>query len=150
MQRNREVWVIDASVAAKWHLRDEPLREEADFFWDRFQGGTITAIAPHLSMHEIASALSVASWAGRIGQDDAMAEIDRYASCGIAMADDPAWLVADASGIAVRLRVPYYDCVYVALAQRLGARLVTSDRKLFDAVSSRLPFIHWLGGVSLT
>lgn len=149
MQRNPELWVIDASVAAKWHLRDEPLREQADAFWHRFQDGLIGAVAPRLSVHEIASAISVAGWVGRIEKGDAQAEIEQYASCGLPMPEDPAWLVVSASEFAFELRVPYYDCVYIALAERLGAWLVTSDRKLYDAVRDRLPFVRWLGDVAL-
>lgn len=41
---------------------------------------------------------------------------------------------------------PVYDMVYVALAERLGLRLVTADRKLVERVSL-LPFVVWLGDV---
>jgi predicted nucleic acid-binding protein len=38
-----------------------------------------------------------------------------------------------------------YDAYYVALAESLGCDLWTADRRLFDAVQGKLPFVRWVG-----
>src|SRR5262249_5788137 len=47
-------------------------------------------------------------------------------------------LLPRALGLAVRLRHPVYDCVYLALAHGEGAALVTADRRLLARAASRL------------
>jgi predicted nucleic acid-binding protein len=43
-------------------------------------------------------------------------------------------LVDRAIDIALRLRHPIYDCLYLACAERAGGRLVTLDQKLLAAI----------------
>ena len=38
--------------------------------------------------------------------------------------------------LALSLDRPVYDCVYLALAHRLGARMVTADQRFANALSS--------------
>ena len=45
-------------------------------------------------------------------------------------------LAARAFAIAKALRHPVYDCLYVALAERLGAHMVTADAKLIERLFS--------------
>ena len=145
--RSPEGWVIDASVAIKWYLRDEDLRRQADSFRSRFSDGDIAAAAPHLSRHEVASALTVACSSGRITADQATTEINAYVRSGVSMDSDPRWLLGNAIEMAIGLRIAYYDAVYVALAESLRMQFVTADRRLYNAVNQRLPFVHWLGDV---
>ena len=50
------------------------------------------------------------------------------------------WLVAEDGADAVRLALaldrPVYDCVYLALAHRLGARMVTADARFANTLAS--------------
>jgi predicted nucleic acid-binding protein len=52
-----------------------------------------------------------------------------------------AQLAARAFAIASALAHPAYDCIYLALAERSGTRLVTADRKLVG----RLAATQWAG-----
>ena len=45
-------------------------------------------------------------------------------------------LCADAIRLAIALDRPVYDLVYLALAQRLGALLVTADRRFANALAA--------------
>jgi predicted nucleic acid-binding protein len=40
-----------------------------------------------------------------------------------------------------RTRSAYYDCLYVALAEREGCQLVTADQKSINNLVPRFPFI---------
>ena len=43
---------------------------------------------------------------------------------------------ADAVRLALALDRPVYDCMYLALAHRLGARMVTADLRFANALAS--------------
>jgi predicted nucleic acid-binding protein len=45
-------------------------------------------------------------------------------------------LVGSAIRMALALRHPIYDCIYLACARRVGSRLVTADRRLITAVAN--------------
>jgi predicted nucleic acid-binding protein len=40
-----------------------------------------------------------------------------------------------------------YDAQYLALAERLSCAFWTAGKRLFNAVSNRLPQVKWLGSV---
>jgi predicted nucleic acid-binding protein len=48
-------------------------------------------------------------------------------------------LLPDALALAIRFDRTVYDCLYVALAQRLECRFVTADRRLYNALAETLP-----------
>ncbi len=50
-------------------------------------------------------------------------------------------LIARAIGISSRTRGGYYDCLYVALAEREACELVTADQKAINNLSPHFPFI---------
>ena len=45
------------------------------------------------------------------------------------------------------LNVSFYDAVYLVLAAALRMSFVTADRRLYEAVKQRLPFVRWLGDI---
>ena len=149
MQKSREAWVIDASVAAKWYLRDESLTPQADSVWKEIEGGRISGLAPHIACHELASSLSTACWSGRITKENAQRELANYIGTGLSAAADPDWLISDTASIAMDLRVALYDSVYLAMARRLSAKFVTADERLCNAVTKNFAFVTYLGNISV-
>ncbi|MDE0155752.1 MAG: type II toxin-antitoxin system VapC family toxin [Gammaproteobacteria bacterium] len=113
--------VIDASVSVKWLVA-----EEGSDAADQLLAGDDDLHAPRLMASEVANAL----WRKvRLGQ------VER-GQAGVLMAAVPAmplrWcadetVCADAVRLAVALDRPVYDCVYLALAHRIDARMVTAD-----------------------
>jgi predicted nucleic acid-binding protein len=70
-------------------------------------------------------------------------DIDRVA----AVVHPTANLLNEAFEIALETRRTVYDCLYVALAERLGCAVVTADEKLYNATRGG-PFaarVHWVG-----
>jgi predicted nucleic acid-binding protein len=119
--------VVDASVAAKWfveetgrpqamRLLDVPDRqapdllivEVANVIWKKTLRGQVSALQGHLICASIADYFEVVHSA--------------------------ASLIERAIAIANLLRHPIYDCLYLACAERTGARLATVDRRLITAV----------------
>ena len=50
-------------------------------------------------------------------------------------------LIARAIAISSRTRSGYYDCLYVALAEREGCQLITADQKSVNNLAPDFPFI---------
>jgi predicted nucleic acid-binding protein len=116
--------VIDASVAAKWVL-PEMLSERAEAL--RFTGEPL--IAPDLVFAEIGNALCKRAIKGEITTAIAIEALET--ATGLFSALVPmAGLATRAAEIAITMKHPIYDCLYLALAERERAPLVTADKKL--------------------
>jgi predicted nucleic acid-binding protein len=116
--------VVDASVAVKWVIpevlsdRADAIREQADHL-----------LAPDLLLPEAANALWKKLIRREITAREAARALDLLMASGLDLRPS-APLLGRALGLARRLRRPVNDCVYLALAQREGATLVTADRRL--------------------
>jgi predicted nucleic acid-binding protein len=128
--------VVDASVAAKWALPNaqEPLTDEAR---DVLQ-------VPDLFWAEVGAVLSKALRQNRIGEQAARDALQDLLLHNFPSIRSRA-LIADATKIAISYRRTVYDCLYVALAVRAKAELITADERLVNALGSRFP-VRWLGG----
>jgi hypothetical protein len=65
MEKTAEALVVDASVAAKWYLRDETDVEHADLLLTRFTTGELVLVAPEQIRYEIPATISVATLGAR-------------------------------------------------------------------------------------
>ena len=122
-------FVVDASVAVKL-LVDEP---------DSDAARELTATgrelhAPRLMASEVANALWYKARLGQIERADAGAALAWITDMPLRWNDDEA-VSADAVRLALALDHPVYDCVYLALAHRIGATMVTADRRFATAVA---------------
>ncbi len=115
-------WVIDASIAAKW-LAPEPDSPLAEILLDD------DLIAPDLLFAEVGNIL----WKkhSRRDMDRATVQLGARWLLQVPMQiHDSAGLLTDALNLALRLQHPVYDCIYLALATRVEAPLMTADRRL--------------------
>ena len=145
--RSLDGWVIDANVANKWYLRDEDLLAQADAIRNAVQDRSVLGVCPHVARHEVANTMAVAYRGGRISRERAVASLASFLATGLSNDGDADWLVSEAAEIAMELPVFINDAVYIALADRLGVQCVTADRKLYNAVTHRFPFVRWLGDI---
>ena len=121
--------VVDASVAVKWLIAEE--NSDAAH---RLAASGDDLHAPRLMASEIANAL----W-----RKARMGEIERGRT-GVLMAavsempirwNADETVCADAVRLALALDRPVYDCVYLALAHHIKARLVTADTRFANALA---------------
>lgn len=119
--------VVDASVAAKWFI-EEAGRPQALRLLDMADRQ-----APELLVAEVASVVWKKVLRSEMSATQARLICASITHCFDALhrADD---LIERAMVIAIDLRHPVYDCLYLACAERTGARLVTADRRLIAAV----------------
>lgn len=116
--------VVDASVACKWFVEEEGSSAAA-----RLLNGDETLLAPDLIVAEVANALWRKRRVGQVSaeqSDEAVAVLPGFFS-ELAPA---ARLAARAFEIACDLDHPVYDCLYLALAEQAGARVVSADARL--------------------
>jgi predicted nucleic acid-binding protein len=121
--------VVDASVAFKWFLSEEPLASQALAV---LQDGA-TLLAPDFLIAEVCNAAWRSAKLGRISQ----AQVGEIATSLPRFFDvlvSAAGLAPRAAAIAVQLDHPVYDCLYLALAEAEQAVLVTADLRLLGKV----------------
>lgn len=121
---NRDAWIVDASVAAKWFL---PVERERDAELARAAVGRLEMRTTALGVHEVGNVLTVCSgWdAGAIAKAlELLLEI-----CG-----DPLELLPTDQAVAAELALAhgltFYDASYAAIARRLGRRVLSADTDL--------------------
>jgi predicted nucleic acid-binding protein len=119
------VIVVDASVVVKW-FAPEPGNAAAKALVGH------ELVAPALLQVEVASALVKKSVQGGLSPDDLNGALQLWlgglAEGQIALIPDHEDL-AEACAIALELRHPVPDCLYLAAARRLDSPLITADRK---------------------
>jgi predicted nucleic acid-binding protein len=134
------VIVVDASVAVKWHV-PEAGSDEADLLL----AGTQKLCGPALLRAEVYAALTRRFRQGEASED----EVRQGCRDWLAMIDEGVLTLlpseadeAQAVEMALRLKHPFQDCLYLALAERLQAPLVTADPKFIERAASLYPAVR--------
>ncbi len=121
--------VVDASVAVKWLVEEE----DSDAA-DRLLDGSHELFAPGLMASEVGNALWRKVRMGELERSHAGALAAAIPEMAVRwMRDDE--VGPDAVRLSLALDRPVYDCVYLALAHRLGATLVTADIRFVNALA---------------
>ena len=133
--------VIDASVAVKWFV---PERDRV--FADRLIDGRDDLIAPDVLLVEAANAFWRVCRRGEMSAKQTTAALSDLAN-GVLSLHPSRPLVAAALSLAHKLAHPVHDCLYVALAEREEAGLVTADGRLHQslrksALGSQVVWLH--------
>jgi predicted nucleic acid-binding protein len=118
--------VVDASVALKWVL-NEPGAEAADALLEQ------ELVAPALWLIEAANALWRRALRGEISAEEARERLAELYSAPVTTTAIESDLEA-ATGLALALGHPVYDCLYLALAIRENTHVVTADQRFVAAV----------------
>jgi len=124
-------YVVDASVALKWVI-PEVLSDRAARLLD--DGDAL--VAPEMLLVEVANALWRKLTRREITGREADRALELLSESGLDLT--PATpLVGRALDLARMLQHPVYDCVYLALAERERATLVSADTRLVALASHR-------------
>jgi predicted nucleic acid-binding protein len=134
--------VVDASVAAKWFLPEAGSDEATQLL-----SGTDKLIAPDLIRVEVAAAITRRVRLGELLEDEAMPICHAWLK---ALSDGVITLtpveddLAEAIKLALEIKHPLQDCLYLAVAIRLKAVLITSDPKFIERSSALYPLVRRL------
>ena len=132
-------YVLDASVAICWVI-PRPLKPKADRLRDEYQRRIHELLAPAVFIDEVAGALTKAERQKDIAVGQAAPLYAKVINSPPVLIPH-APLIARAIDISSRTRSGYYDCLYVALAEREGCQLVTADQKSINNLAPHFPFI---------
>jgi predicted nucleic acid-binding protein len=117
-----------------------PLTPKAVRLRDDFRQSIHHLLAPDIFIDEMASGLTKA-------ERQKLIPVGQAASLYAQVMNEPVALlphlplVTRAIDISSRTRSAYYDCLYVALAEREGCALVTADQKSINNLVPHFPFI---------
>ncbi len=142
-----EEWVVDSSVLIKIFLEDEEHSDRAKLLINRYVSGAADLTAPELALYEVLAGLHRA-----VEQGKARASLLDVALDGFERLDFPTFggrgatlgLGRAASGLARQYGCRFTEAIYLALAEALGFRFVTADRRL-AALAGQLEYITWIG-----
>ncbi len=115
--------MLDASVGVKW-FKDEPGSAEARALIERLGEGELRVVVPAVFPHEV---LDVARRLFGIGQ--ARAVWAGLQDAGVLVAGSDRVLIDATLEIAGRYGCTVYDAAAPALAERLGCRMLSADRR---------------------
>ena len=121
--------VVDASVAVKWLIAEDDSEAARELV---ASGEDLHA--PRLMACEVANALWRKARLSEIERGDAGAMLAAVQDMPVRWGADEA-VCADAVRIAQVLDRPVYDCVYLALAHRIGAAVVTADLRFANVLA---------------
>jgi predicted nucleic acid-binding protein len=122
--------VVDASVAVKWFVEEEDTKRAC-----LLADGAEEIHCPHLLASEVGSALWRKVLQGQVELGDARTGMQSLARMPITWHADEA-LGADCLRLAFAHDRTVYDSMYLALAYRLNARLVTADLRFANALAA--------------
>lgn len=138
-------YVLDASVSIR-SVITSPLTQKAIQLGDQYQQKIHELIAPDMFSDEVASALTKA-------ERQRLISVGQAAPLYLKVMKTPPVLhsrmlfVLRAIDISSQTRSGFYDCLYLALAEREGCELVTADDKLLRNLQSQFPFIVHLSSL---
>jgi len=133
--------IVDASLAVKW-ITGERGREKAN---ELFASGEQLA-GPFLLRVEVMAAIARKTRFHEITPADALASADLWSAIlngDISLIPEDADLPR-ALALSIELDHPLEDCVYLALAERLDAPLVTADERFVARAHRRYPRVGLL------
>ena len=121
-------YVVDASVAIKWVIGEDDSADAAALL-------VASLASPDLLIAECANILWKKVRRGEITATEAGLAARLLARADVALV--PMRDLLDAAvALAIALDHPAYDCVYLALARRLGVPFVTADGKFVRKVAA--------------
>ena len=143
-----ERWAVDASVVAKFYLKDEDYSDVAAEVLNDFGDGLIDLIGPQFLLYEVASAILGAVRRRRL--DDAAADdaLRQFRTLGVRLVGDEATLgsmVGEAYDLARRVGCGLYDALYLAVGLAIDLPLITGDARFYRNVSSQIGTLVWIG-----
>ena len=135
--------VIDASTLMAALLPGEPTKRAAREILERFAGDALELIAPTLLAYEVANSLLKAERKPERGvsKEAIDAILEELSRLGIPLIPVS---MEEMVSMARRYDRWAYDASYLALAEREGIPLITSDKRLYNAVRERFEKVVWV------
>lgn len=128
-----QVCVLDASAALRLITHDSAAGDCGNQLQD-----AALVLAPELMLTEVANALWKLQRAGALGGLDPQVLLADARDL-VDQIEPDRTLQVEALALACHLKHPVYDCLYLALARREAARLLSADHRLLALAARVLP-----------
>ena len=134
--------IVDASVAAKWLLRDEDDIAAADYILASAQARELRLSAPRQIDVEVTASIRKAALLGRISSSEVTSTLEAWLELTqVLHLVENRRLLRPALRESLRWGISLFDALYVSLAVIAGTRLITGDRRLLRAGSDLEPYL---------
>ena len=120
--------IVDASVAIEWLVEEESSEAALALRDDDLA-------APSLLRIEVANVLRTLAARGQVSEAEARELPALFQSAPMTIVEPNDALECAALDLALRLGHPIYDCLYLALAVRMGRTLVTADARFLRSLA---------------
>lgn len=118
--------VLDTSVIFKWlNVQNENLIDEAEKILDQLRKGRIKVYLPELSKYEVGNAL----WKRKLSSAEVNFDLEIFYDYPLEFISLDLPLSKRTSEIALDNNITFYDASFIAVAEKLGANLVTENSK---------------------
>ena len=134
--------VVDAGVILKGYFADEDEHEDAQLIIKEYAEGLVELHAPHLIMYEIVNTLIVARNRKRLATkqiNEIITEIKEIEINLINISD-----IQRLFDISLKYGRSAYDASYIFLSESFNMKLITADRKFYNAVKGKIPEVIWI------
>lgn len=138
--------VIDANVAIKWVLQEPDSNLAEALLIELNRKGTVM-YAPALLTYEVTNILYQNVRKGTMTLEKAKEATKDVLSTGLKLEFTQGTILnTRALELAQRFNLPAtYDAHYLALAEREQCELWTADKRLWNSIKGKLPWVRWLG-----
>lgn len=136
-------FVVDASVAVKWHLDDESHSDYALALLRDFRAGKVALYAPDQIRYEVPSAILKAIRQRRLSSEQGQSAITLFLSLDLRTVRSGS-LILLAYQQALRFGCSLYDGLYLALAETSQCLLVYADNRLRNAIGNAFRWGLWI------
>ena len=140
----KTAYVVDASVAVKWFVPEVHSEHALRLLRKRFD-----LQAPELIQAEFGNILRKKCRAGELDGTTAGEILDNFKRSPLVVQPHGAFMKL-AWEIALKHRQTFYDSLYLALAMTEKARMVTADRKFYEALAGTASgrYLLWIEEVA--
>jgi predicted nucleic acid-binding protein len=129
-------YVVDASVAVKW-MMDEAYSAEAQRLLKEMRDGEADLLAPTILKVEVANALNTYTRRRGVDPGDAAEALKAFAILPLTYVDTDWDALVEAFEVSISIDLAVYDAVYLILARRSDAALVTMDDEIVSKARDR-------------
>lgn len=135
--------IIDSSVVAKWFF-GENLSTQAIAVRQNWIGSKLDLLAPDLILTEISNIIWKKQRLGLISNLEARDTLIDLLALALPTVSSQSLLLT-AYDLAEKCDRTVSDSLYLALSIQMQAELITADLRLYNAVSSKLSLVKYLG-----
>jgi predicted nucleic acid-binding protein len=137
-------WVVDANLAVTTALN---FSESLERFWDRIKQEQVTPCAPRLWMSETTSAVRAYLAGKQITAKEAEQALRTIHALRVEIINEDETLSLRTLELASMLgQSKAYDAFYLAIAEKMEAKLWTVDERLYNRCRNDLgvEWVHWI------